>query len=277
MVGLRSVLIVLALLSLDQRDARRPVPGVEALVDAASAYVARYEQQLTAIVADEDYLQETAAVRARRLRSELLILKHDDFGWVEFRDVFAVDGSKIRDRDDRLLRLFLKPDGDPAVQGRRITEEGARFNLSPRDRTFKRTINTPLVALRFLRPAARHHSDFEMEGSILPAPGEPVTVRFTERGRPRLIQTPDNHPAQGTFWIEPATGRVTASLLTLDSLDTSASIRVRFAPQPGLDVWAPVTMDERYVVGRGRIMTGLAEYSNFRQYRVQTMTDIPKE
>ena len=79
----------------------------------AGAYLAQYERDVTAVVAQEGYLQRVPIEpRSRRLKSELVIVADATGGWVEFRDIFEVDGRARRDRDQRILRLFLKPNAD---------------------------------------------------------------------------------------------------------------------------------------------------------------------
>src|SRR6516165_1074313 len=46
--------------------------------------------------------------------------------WVQFRNVFEVDVSPIRDRTERLTSLCLTPSGDTASQVARIKAESAR-------------------------------------------------------------------------------------------------------------------------------------------------------
>ena len=67
--------------------------------------------------------------------------------WVQFRNVFEVDGSPIRDRTERLTSLFVTPSGDTAAQVARINAESARYNLGDVDRN----LNTPFFALQVLR------------------------------------------------------------------------------------------------------------------------------
>ena len=64
------------------------------------------------------------------LRSDVLVIANQATGWVVFRDVFEVDGKAQRDRDERLMKLFLKPDADTFRQAQRIAEESARSPTS---------------------------------------------------------------------------------------------------------------------------------------------------
>ena len=80
--------------------------------------------------------------------------------WQPFRDVFEVDHIPIRDREQRLAKLFLgnKTDSETQERARAIADESARYNLG----AVQRTINNPVFALMFLQPDAREHFKFTM-------------------------------------------------------------------------------------------------------------------
>ena len=270
---LGAAIVALTLTLSDSLTARqRPAPDTDALLAASAKYMDQYERDVSAIVAEEEYLQLSGDRKPRRLRSDFLVIRHDEFGWIEFRDVFMVDGIPVRDRQDRLAALFMKPREDAVLQARRIAEEGARYNVGP----ITRTINTPLVALRFLAVRARGRSTFRVDGSGSRNRDGAVALRFKETAHPRMVMTPDDKPAEGTFWIEPDSGRVLASELYLATRGSTVNIRVTFAKEPRLQLWLPTIMDERYDTGGGTEITGRARYTNFRQFRVETTTDIGK-
>ena len=244
-------------------------PAVADVLRAAGKYVRGYEDM--ALVAREDYTQLAAQVR-RNLQSEILFMRDEAFGWVEFRDVGLVNGSPVRDRQDRLLTLFTKPNPDRLAQAQRIVAEGARFNLNPPDVRLNRTINLPLTALRFLRAADQFRSHF----SIPPQNRSSgvVSLEFTEEHRPRLISTPDQAAATGRFDIEVATGRVLSSALTLKSQSAHATIEVRFHPNAAIGLSLPESMTEQYRGSFNGIVTGNATYSRYRQFKVETSETI---
>ena len=66
-----------------RRARRRPAAGGE--------YVKGYEGM--ALVAQEEYTQ-LAALGRRNLQSDILFMKDDSFGWVEFRDVGLSTGRR---------------------------------------------------------------------------------------------------------------------------------------------------------------------------------------
>jgi hypothetical protein len=135
-----------------------------------------------------------------------------------------------------------------------------------------RTINQPLLALKFLRAANQARSTFAIDNGF--SGDGAIRLTFVESAKPRMIASPDNAAARGSFRIDPATGRVLASELMIETGRTRASIRVTFAEQPQLGLWLPVSMDERYGPSSVTAVEGRATYSNFRQFKVNTDTTI---
>ena len=250
--------------------AQPAAPRVEDVLRAAADYVAGYERTL-ALVAEESYTQEIFTVR-RTLQSDILFMQDGKFGWVEFRDIAAVNARPVRDRQDRLRELFTKPNPDRLKQAQRIVAEGARFNLDPPDARLNRTVNLPLTALRFLRTADQYRSHFNMPPQNRSS--GIVSLEFTEEHRPRLITTPDQAAATGRFDIEMTTGRVLWSSLTLRSWAAHATIEVKFGPNREVGMFLPETMNEQYRGSFKGVMTGTATYSRYRQFKVETSTDI---
>jgi hypothetical protein len=241
---------------------------------AAGAYLAEYERAVTAIVSEEDYFQRIPGEGVgRRLRSDVLVVPQPGIGWVGFRDVFEMDGRPVRDRDERLSRLFIRADPDALRQAKRIVDEGTRFNLNPlRGGGVSRTLNQPFMALKFLLLENQHRSAFRVDRRRTDRPASTVVLAFTERGKRRLIATPDDAAAQGVFWIDAATGRVNASKLTVSTGGLRAEFDVTFTDQPKLGLWLPSLMTESYTMERRNLTTieGRATYSNFRRFQVDT-------
>ena len=249
-------------------------PDLDSLLRAAGRYLEQYERDVTAVIAQEDYVQRVLAeARVRRLRSDLLILSEELVGWVELRDTFEVDGERVRDRDERIAQLFMKPHPNAWQQARRIVDEGARFNLSPRRFAFNRTLNVPMTALRFLRQPNQNRSAFRVD-RVEPSR---VVLRFKEEATPRLIGSEDGAPASGSFSIDPDSGRILRTEFVLATRRITARFTVEYAEQPALKLWLPASMVESYRFPSGASsMDGQATYSNFRMFRVETSTSIGK-
>jgi hypothetical protein len=161
------------------------------------------------------------------------------------------------------------PTADALDDARRSTAESARYNIG--DMT--RTINVPTIALMLLRLENQTRAEFTSGG---PRYGKTLLsiLRFKETSPNRFIATPDHAAATGLFWIEPKTGRVEHSELSINSDTYSAKIVVDYADQPKLKLWVPTRMTERYVLRNGGasvdgVLTAQAEYQNFRRFETK--------
>jgi hypothetical protein len=260
-------------------------PSLATVLDRAAAYVARFQQRLSRVVAEEHYVQDWRSTREgdtrrlahRELRSDLILMQvGGDTSWTEFRDVFEVDGRAIRPRDGRLEDLLQH--ATDLAQASTIVAEGARFNIGD----VERNVNTPLFSLRFLERGNQRRFKFTRASDSTrtsepsgPAPDDRVfrvstevwVIAYREAQTPTLIRTAQrkNQPATGRFWIEPASGRVLVSELTVGDRNMRATIDVSFQSEPLLDMLVPVAMRERYEARRSKtVLDGRATYGRFR-------------
>jgi hypothetical protein len=265
-----------------------PAPDTDALVASATEYVKQFVAHFSNVVAEERYLQEVtyppapsmAPVGARgaaasmstvprpslrrELKSDFLLVRNNDQSdYLIFRDVFEVDGHQIRDREQRLTKLFIESAPAALDQASRVALEGSRFNLSGE----RYTLNNPLVALSFLQDRYKDHFRFTL-GKIDKDVGPTVwIVSFEDRLRPTLIRSDNDRDivGRGRFWIDAETGRVLKSELiagparfvTLFRFDEAFRIAVPFAMQE----WGQV---------KGGTLTGNATYSRFRTFQVSS-------
>lgn len=246
-------------------------------------YVDAYERQYSGLVAEEEYRQSTRAGGRKRLRSDYLLVKLERApGWESFRDVFDVDGTAVRDRDDRLRRLFLEPSLLIEGQLAAIKNESARHNIG----AVERNINVPLFTLRFLSPENRGRFQFRLSGTRRVGDVEVWRLEYEETARPTIIS--DLHrkdvPAKGWFLVDQTTGAIVESGLRAAEEDSSAEIRVAFRLDPDLGMRVPERMSETYravVAASGRglprvetVQEGTALYSRFRRFVVKTEETI---
>ena len=156
---------------------QRPALTLDTLVTRTAAYLADYEIKLSSVVAEERYDQVVqyysttsggARVsmgsgqwqRRRKLVSDYLLVKVPGLnGWQPFRDVMEVDGEPVRDRQNRLLDLFVNAASLALDQAARVAEESSRYNIG----SVSRTINVPTLAIAFLGQANRYRFDLSME------------------------------------------------------------------------------------------------------------------
>jgi hypothetical protein len=276
-------------------------PSLDTVLARAAAYVAQLPIKLSGIVAEETYVQEirnssgrtsgpAPFITRRELTSDFLIVKAPGTErFVEFRDVFEVDRRPVRDRQDRLTKLFLKPSPD-TDHIREIVEESARYNIG----NIPRNVNTPMMPLLFLQRS--YQPRFRFKRSRLQSPnladmtlagrGGPTVFRatteiwiveFRETRADTVIHTTEgkDFPATGRFWIEPETGAVLMSELVMELGETQATIDVSYQSEPMLGLRVPVEMHERYRARNDR-GEGVATYGKFRQFQVTTDEVIGK-
>lgn len=269
--------------------------SLDTVLARAAAYVAEFSRQLSGIVAEELYIQEVrdssgrmaigrSEPRSQRLKSDFLLVRPERSDrYVEFRDVFEVNGEPVRDREDRLTRLFLNPEAN-ADQVRAIIDESARHNIG----TIPRNVNTPMLPLYFLQREQQERFKFKratrrgnpnLTGIGSPSGGqasfrvstEAWVIEFKETRHGTVIRTTEGRdfPAEGRFWIDPTTGAVLMSELIMDGADVRAVIDVSYQSEPLLGFRVPVEMRERYTVRHERV-DGVARYGKFRQFQVRT-------
>jgi hypothetical protein len=273
-------------------EAVRPVkadPELDLVVGRAADYLQAYARDYTNIVAEERYEQRlelpasserTEQLRGRTetnmttrvLRSDLLMVSTPDLGrWLPFRDVFDVDGTPIRDREDRLKKLFVEVPKNALGNARRITEESARYNLG----SFDRTTNVPTLALELLSPAnlprlrmARRGED-QVEGT------RAVRIDFEEPPTGTLIRTGGGGdvPARGSYWVDPSTGRILRTVLRTEVAGVKSEVTVTYRRFDSVGLWLPAEMHERYTHSR-QVFDGVARYSNVRRFQVTTDQSI---
>ena len=135
--------------------AQPPAPvTIEDLLQRAAVYVADFDKRFANIVAEERYEQTLMRTDPRfrqhvqrTLVSDFLLAKvPGEDRLVPFRDVFEVDGKPVRNREDRLTKLFLQPASTAIEQATAIMAESARYNVGP-----ERNVNVPVLALMILR------------------------------------------------------------------------------------------------------------------------------
>jgi hypothetical protein len=279
-------LLALALLLSPRVAAEMPPPRLEDLLALAGRHVARMEEELAVLVADETYKQslligrDSSARHRRALASDVAwVPTGDAFVWAFFRDVREVDGDPVRDREARLERLF--PSG-MTLAGREsaleILEESARYNLGKR-----RTVNCPTVALSFLHPRNQPRFGFRLDGGDEKRGVATWKVRFTERARPALTRTSrgDDVPARGLLWIEPGTGALVESRLELRPPGLGpVTIETAYARDERLGVWLPAEMHEAYGnqsrSGGDERVEAVARYWAWRRAQVDVQILLPE-
>jgi hypothetical protein len=238
------------------------------------------------LVAEEVY-DQTEERRAeggwlhRRTRADIVFVAlKGAFPSGSFRDVFEVDGHKVRDRQARIEKLFVQQGASALDQALAIRTESARYNIG-----LGRTVNEPTLPLMFLHPANQQRFRFRARGHKKVSGIEGLEVSFEEVARPTMVRDRggEDMPARGRFWIDTDRGTALRSETVLDLRYEAASvmdrtmlennprgwIAVEYHPEPGLSIWVPFEMMEGYPGTQGR-----ARYSGYRRFSVDTMEII---
>lgn len=279
-------------------------PDLDVVMARVGAYVVAYGDTLTALVADEDYVQQLrrplgGAVQSRTLHSEVFYLRAPGSPeWIGFRNVLTMNGRDVRTDDLRLKDVFEQHPGSAMAAARRIADESARYNLGPIVRNF----NMPATVLQFLHPDRQARFAFNKQGESKDDGRLEWIVSFEERRSPTIIRTTEGKDvkSKGRAWVEPETGRVTRTELVLDDfappvrgafgddeIRSLAEVTVAWRPDEGLGQWVPAEMRERYEgpwgVGRDDplmrlryTVTGVAVYGNVRRANVDVRLIVPK-
>ena len=264
-------------------------PTLETVLDRAGRYVVEFQRSLSGVVSEERYVQNvryplgsnrlntTMAATHRELKSDLLLVRPAGVDrWLQFRDVFEVDGKEMRDRNERLMELFIKPSSSSAKQIERILTESSRYNIG----NLQRTVNAPVLALVILDPGNQSRFRFKRSthgdpllgrGTARP-PDSVWVVEYQEIEKETLIRTTNRRdlPSRGRFWIEPTTGQVAESELIAEDPLIKGTVDVEYQIEPAVGLLVPVEMRERYEIRRdGSRVEGTATYGRFRQFQVK--------
>lgn len=261
--------------------------SVELLLGRAGWYVADFLEKFSNVVSEETYIQDSsvpmqssallgrpgATARNRILKSDFLLVSVDSAqDWIPFRDVFEVDAQPIRDREQRLARLFLKPSEDSFEQAHRIQDESARYNLG----NMRRTVNNPVLGLVVVQADFHHRFRYSL-GKIDPKVGRGVwIVNYQEEARPAFIRGRSDLDlfAHGRVWIEAETGRVMKTEVLLEQPTLRARITTSFRFDDRFGIAVPFEMQEEYKFDSGTRVTAVATYDRFRRFDVSTNENL---
>jgi VWFA-related protein len=260
--------------------AAAPTDGkLASLLERAGHYASAYESDFSNVVAEEDCHQmvrsDMPADRKLRLikSAAFFVTVPGTLPWTTFRDVWEVDGTKIRNREQRLARLFQDSPADAMTRARAILDESNRYNLGPH-----RNVNTPTLALLFLLPENQRRFEFETKGQERIQGTMAAIVAFRERARPALVagESADGSPATGRMWIDPDRGIVVKTDVTYDAdpLDyehkSQARVVTEYRAEPRLGLWVPSQMTETYSWPKAGPVEATTRYSEYRRFGVTT-------
>jgi hypothetical protein len=269
-------------------------PSLAEILQRAGTYAVEYENRFSVLVAEERYEQrqikqmaapagnltlnpggEARREQLRILISDYLLVRLEGGGgWMPFRDVFESDGRKIRGREERVLNLFLKPGANSLEQARRIMADSTRFNLG----SVHRTINIPTLAVLLVQPDLAPRFGFDRESDETIDGRKVVVLTYKDVARPSLIRTTNGEDLalSGKLWIEPDSGTIVKTSMTVSDANVRAQTVVTFAQDKGVDFWVPSRMEEIYTSRANETITCVATYSKYRRFNVNTDEQIKK-
>lgn len=253
-------------------NAGAQAPKLEELVEKATTYVHQFVAQFSNVVAEERYEQEITVPRRKRvLVGDFLLVRYpDDDFWLAFRDVAEVDGKPVRDREDRMMKLFMQPSSSALRRAAELASAGTRHNLIDVG-----NLNNPLLAMAFLQRDYSPRFRFNLAGIEKKLGPDVRTVRFVEFQTPTLLKGNSNAdmPSRGLFWIEEGTGRVVKTELQLGGTTFPIRIVTTYTFDADLGINVPAQMEDWYPDGRGEFR-GKATYGKFRRFQVLTGEEL---
>jgi hypothetical protein len=251
-------------------------PSLDEVLQRTSAYLRQWVPQLANVVSSEVYEERlfssaASTQQTRRLKSDVLLVQYPGgSGWMVFRDVAEADGRPLPHAPDRLLKLFAEPNADAREQAIRISVEGLGYHLG------RATVSAtnPLLGAALLQDAYRSRFRLRL-GNIERTLGMHAReLRFDEREEaeapaggkreklPMLL--PDVGRISGSVWVDEETGQIlkTDVRMTMNLSSTSTTV---FAQDARLGLLLPQEMRTTWTS-----VTGVAKYSNYRRFNVQT-------
>jgi hypothetical protein len=271
---------------------------LEGLLNRAAWYLDYFVDRFENVVAEEQYAQNAASplptyspftgrggvaqppsaaestrARHRDLRSDFLLVKSPETeALVPFRDVIAVDGVVVRDREARLARLFLNPAADAMAQAEQIRDEGARYNLG----NMRSTIGNPVMALAVLQRSyqPRFHFSLGKEDRgmganvwIVEYKGGNGAGDDSWRGRHESLRS---WPSVDRCHQRPR--RQDGARVEQPSI--RAVVTTTFRPDDRFDIGVPLEMRESYAFANGNNINTVATYGRFRRFDVRAEEEI---
>jgi hypothetical protein len=268
----------------------QPGSGFHTILSSAMRYVMNFEQQFALLVSEEHYVQELqrppnpgdnlsrsnpgggmragGAMNIQNIKSDFVLVQlgMDGEGWMPFRDAFEVKGKKLRNRDERLLKLFLDNDKNAFEKAARLNEASTKLHLG----NVARTINIPTLGMMLLHPRVNERFEFTDGGEETIAGRVLRKAVYREAARPTLIKTTRGRDLAltGTIWIDPFTGTVVKTEMNAADPAVRCQVSVTFRRDEGLDMWVPDKMEEYYKATLAvDDILATATYSNVRKYR----------
>ena len=225
-------------------------PAPADLLASVTAYLAAYAPRVSGVTLDEQYtlldVSGGRIVTTRRLASDFVLLNLSGTV-IGLRDAYALDENALREHTPRITTLLAKPSQVAWDQAQSVTRETHR--QIPEELVAR--LNDPALALRFANGGNTDRMTWKIDGKKKIAGVETIGLRFEETKRKTLdytVETRGKAAARGRFWVDPATGGVLRTELSMQSDSEFARIAVDYARDAALDLLLPTAMVDMYEV-----------------------------
>lgn len=249
--------------------------SVKELIPKATVYSHQFIDRFSNVVAEERYEQQiTIPRRKRMLLSDFLLVKYPgDLLWQTFRDVAEVDGKPVRDRQDRMMKLFLEPSSSALRRASELGRASARHNLVDVG-----TLSNPLLVMAFLQSQYVDRFRFNLAGLDKKIGPNVRIARFVEFQRPTILKldAATDLFSRGLMWIEEDTGRVVKTELQVGGTMNMIRVTTQFVFDDELGINVPAVMEDVYPRSSAGEFRGKATYGKFRRFEVKTEETIEK-
>lgn len=227
----------------------RQQPSVDELLRVTNEYITSYARKASGVSLQESYTlvnvsggQMTVPLR---LGSELVLVDVNGRLY-SMRDTATVDGAKRRDpKVSRIMPLLVSPTQAGWKQAQLIADDSNQYFMSE----LIIRLNSPVLALHFVQPVNHAKFTYRVDGRKKINNVDTVGLRFEEtRGEltKYMLGTRGNGYVRGRLWVDPATGAVHQTEMSLDSTTEGASVNVTYAPHKELNLLLPSKSGENY-------------------------------
>jgi hypothetical protein len=219
---------------------------------ATAQYVSTYAARISGVTLQEEYtlldVSGGRVVSTQRISSDVVLIDVNGRP-TALRDPFAVDGNALRQRTPRITSLLSKPTQAAWDKAQEYASESLRYF---RDEIIVR-LNDPTLALWFVEPDNQRRATFKLDGKKKIEGIDTVGLAFQETkittpSPGYVLTTPGRALARGRLWVEPATGRVLRTELSMQSNTETARVTVDYRRDAELDAFLPSAMVDTYEV-----------------------------
>ena len=246
-----------------------------ATIEKLDRYMAQYEPQLSALVADEVFRQATSPLSSndlrpyitRRLDSEVAFARlPDEVNWIGFRRVMKVDGVAVAHTGPALAALLSLGPTDRLAQAQLLVMQSSEHNLG-----LPRTINLPNLPLELLQQKYRQRFAVTIEDSDRIRGRTVLGLMFAELAPPSIVSmgTRNELLSRMRVWVDTSSGAILRARirLTANGLSDEPEFFVEFEEHKALGLLVPTRMDEVFLIAGSAPGKGRATYSNFRRFQ----------